>query len=234
VFGLLPTEGGDTTGPLGAGGWPVLPRGAVVDDVGFFPDEVVVGPVVDVVVAGSGSWGTVVAVVVVAGGAVVVVGRFVVVVVAGGAVVVVGRFVVVVVAGAWVVVVVGASVVVVVGTSVVVVVGTSVVVVVGTSVVVVVVFSGGTVSGGDVGSGVEQSTGCAGSAGGGHSSAPAISVANGPAGPTPDPAAPRRTAAVIAATVIRRWAEDVDTGLTSSRARADPADSRREWSLVRL
>jgi hypothetical protein len=181
----------------------------VVDDVGFFPDEVVVGAVVDVVVGGSGSSGTVVVVV---GG--------------GGAVVVVGRFVVVVVAGARVVVVV-ACVVVVVGACVVVVVGASVVVVVGGS-VDVVVSGGGTVvvvvsSGGEVGSGVGQSTGCAGSAGGGHSSAPAISVAKGAAGPTPDPAAPRRTAAVITATVTRRWAEDVDTGLTSSRARADPA-----------
>jgi hypothetical protein len=193
----------------------------VVEDVGFFPDVVVVGHVVDVVLDGSGSPVTVV--VVVGGG--------------GGAVVVVGRSVVVVVAGASVVVVVGASVVVV-GASVVVVVGASVVVVVvGGSVDVVVsggggsvvvpssggTVSGGAVSGGDVGSGVGQSVGWAGSAGGGHSSAPAVSVAKGPVGPAPEPAAPRRTAAVIRATVNRRWAEDVDTGLTSARARADPA-----------
>jgi hypothetical protein len=201
----------------------------VVEDVGFFPDVVVVGHVVDVVLDGSGSSVTVVVVVGGGGGAVVVVGWLVVVVVAGARVVVV--------VGARVVVVVGASVVVVVGASVVVVVGASVVVVVGGSVDVVVsggggsvvvpssggTVSGGAVSGGDVGSGVGQSIGWAGSAGGGHSSAPAVSVAKGPVGPAPDPAAPRRTAAVIRATVIRRWAEAVDTGLTSARARADPA-----------
>jgi hypothetical protein len=189
----------------------------VVEDVGFFPDVVVVGQVVDVVLSGgSGSWVTVV----VGGGAVVVVGRFVVVVVAGARVVVVAGGCVVVV-GACVVVVVGASVVVVAGGSVDVVVSGG-----GGSVVVPSsggTASGGAVSGGDVGSGVGQSTGWAGSAGGGHSSAPAISVAKGAAGPTPDPAAPKRTAPAIRATVIRRWAEDVDTGLTSSRKRAYPA-----------
>jgi hypothetical protein len=187
----------------------------VVEDVGFFADVVVVGHVVDVVLDGSGSSVTVVVVVGGGGGAVVVVGRFVVVVVAGArVVVVVGASVVVV--GALVVVVVGASVVVVV-------VGGSVDVVVSAGGSVVVVSSGGAVSGGDVGSGVGQSVGWAGSAGGGHSSAPAVSVAKGPVGPAPEPAPPRRTAAVIRATVNRRWAEDVDTGLTSARARADPA-----------
>jgi hypothetical protein len=175
-------------------------------------------------------------VVVVGGGEVVVVGRLVVVVVAGArVVVVVGACVVVVVVGACVVVVVGASVVVVVGASVVVVVGGSVDVVVsggggsvvvvvsgGGASVVVVVSSGGGVSGGAIGSDVGHSAGWAGSAGGGHSSAPAISVAKGAVG-TPDPAAPRRTAPAIRATVIRRGVEDVDTRFTSSRKRPYPA-----------
>jgi hypothetical protein len=219
----------------------------VVEDVGFFPGDGVVVEVVEVLVSGGGSWATVV--VVVGGGAVVVVGRCVVVVgrcvvvVPGARVVVVVGACVVVVTGAWVVVVVGACVVVVVGASVVVVVGGSVdVVVSGGGGAVVVVSPGGAVSGGavsggavsggavsggvagcDVGSGVGQSTGWAGSAGGGQSSALAVRVAKGPAGPVPEPAAQRRTAAVIRATVIRRWAEDVDTGLSSAPTRADPA-----------
>jgi hypothetical protein len=231
AVGRLPPGGGAVVGAPGlAGGGAGLPHGAVVDDVGFFSD-VVVGPAVDVVV--TGSWVTVVVV-----GAVVVVGRAVVVVVAGGWVVVGagGAFVVVVVVGAAVLVVVGGSVDVVVsgGTVDVVVSGGTVDVVVSGGTVDVVVSSGGAVSG-DVVSGDGQSTGWAGSAGGGQpSSAPAIGVAKGPVGPAPGPATPSSTAAPIRETVSRRWAADVDTGLTSSRVRAYPADSRRAWLLVRL
>jgi len=130
---------------------------------------------------------------------------------------VVGGTVVVVVGGA-VVVVGGGAVVVVGGGSVVVVVGGSVVVVVGGSVDVV---GGGSVEGvvvDDVASGDWQSTGgWFGSGGGwfgsagGQSCAPAVTVANGIAGPSPEPAAPTRTAPVNRATVIRRWVADVDT-----------------------
>ena len=234
VLGRLPVGEVKKTGPPkeGGSGVPSVVRGVLGGDP-FFPEVVVVGHSVDVVVSGSGSSITVVVVV---GSSVVVVGRLVVVVVGGRVVVVVsgGRVVVVVEGGGGSVVVVGASVVVVVsGGSVVVVVSGGRVVVVVSGGSVVVVSSGGAV--GAVVSGGGHSTGWAGSAGGGHSSAPATSVAKGPVGPVPEPAAPRRTAPVRRATVIRRWAEDVDTRLTSSRACAlSCPDSRREWSLVRL
>jgi hypothetical protein len=52
---VVPPAGDGTTGPPEPGGWVTPPRGAVVDDVGFLPVVVVVSPVVDVVVDGSGS-----------------------------------------------------------------------------------------------------------------------------------------------------------------------------------
>ena len=80
-----------------------------------------------------------------------------------------------------------------------------------------------------VSSGAGHSTGgWAGSAGGHSPSAPAITTANGTEGPAPVPTAPTRTAPAIRATVIRRWAADVDTGISDPVRKGTPGGRVRQ------
>jgi hypothetical protein len=169
--------------------------------------------------------------VVVTGRDVVVVGPAVVVVVGAAVVVVVGAAVVVVV-GSAVVVVVGSAVVVVVGSAVVVVVGSAVVVVVGASVVVVVSAVGGSDGGGVVSGDWQSGGGAFGSGGGwfgsvGQAAAPAVPMPNGTDLTARDPPAPTSTAPVTRATLMRRWAADVDTGISDPRLRGRPGGMGR-------
>jgi hypothetical protein len=210
--------------PVGAGDGP----GDPVDGPGAGDDVPVVG----------GGFGLLSVVVVVAGGVVVVVIGAVDVVVTGRDVVVVGGAVVVVV-GAAVVVVVGTAVVVVVGGAVVVVVGAVVVVdtavvevVVGAAVVVVVSPVGGSDGGGVVSGDWQSAGGAFGSGGGwfgsvGQTAAPAVSVANGPDRTPPEPIAPTSTTPVMRATLMRRWAADVDTGISDPKLRGRPGGMGR-------
>jgi hypothetical protein len=192
LFGTEPVGAGDGPGDpadgsgVGEGG-PVVGGG-----FGFLSVVVVVAGAVDVVVTGRD-------VVVVGGAVVVVVGGTDVVVVGGTVVVVVGAAVVVVVGGA--VVVVGASVV---------------EVVVGASVVVVVSPVGGSDGGGVVSGDWQSAGGTFGSGGGwfgsvGQTAAPAVPVAKGPDRTPPEPIVPTSTTPVMRATLMRRWAADVDT-----------------------
>jgi hypothetical protein len=213
--------------PEGAGGGPGDPADGpgVVEGVPVVGGGFGVLAVVVVVVAG--------AVVVVVAGAVevVVTGRDVVVV--GPAVVVVVGAAVVVVVGAAVVVVVGAAVVVVVGGAVVVVVGSAVVVVVGASVVVVVSAVGGSDGGGVVSGDWQSGGGAFGSGGGwfgsvGQAAAPAVPMPKGTDVTARDPPAPTSTAPVTRATLMRRWAADVDTGISDPTLRGGLA----EWVVA--
>jgi hypothetical protein len=218
LFGPEPVGAGDGPGDpadgpgVGEGG-PVVGGG-----FGFLSVVVVVAGAVVVVVAGAVD-------VVVTGRDVVVVGGAVVVVVGGTVVVVVGGAVVVVVGGTVVVVVVGAVVVVV---------GAAVVeVVVGASVVVVVSPVGGSDGGGVVSGDWQSAGGTFGSGGGwfgsvGQTAAPAVRVAKGPDRTPPEPIAPTSTTPVMRATLMRRWAADVDTASPTQSCKGGLA----EWVVA--